>query len=542
MNVAEVASIEDRPSSASSRFARATPLISVACFVLFAALFARQQSIWVDETTQLSGLTLSPIESAAWLAGEDAHRFGVPPDRTPPLSYWVGWGFSQVFGLSESSMRWFGIACVALAILIVHLTAQRLWGMRAGMVAGLIIALSPNAIEFGVEIRAYPLFLLLASIGTAALCRYVIAEPTRRMTWLLVLAASGLLMSYTHFFGLVAAGALFASVLVLSILRRHGVISTLLVGGVTLLLSAGLVPFITSASDVSGDGGAVTFQLPAVGDVARYGYRSLAGHPAMTVVRPAAILASAGAGVLGLAALAPKRQLASTTWVVLLALIAGMVVILAASCFVTTFEVLRPSYSIWRMPMVALVCASALSARHGGVRKAAVCAAALAVGGSAFAAGVQVWRGDLFRHGPHESIAAIAEELDGSVQIVHESPAQWGQAYYPLRYHFGVELTQWAGVEGQSGVGLVRQLPDSDQALDVSTLDGRFVVVLRDQAQFWRDQARVLQGEKPTVEPGPLAARLIESDNWREARREWLAGMMAVQIIVFERSADSNGT
>ena len=131
--------------------------------IMVPAFFMPHQSLWVDETTQLSGLTLGPSEVTAWLAGTDPHRFGVPPDRSPPMSYWIGWGWSRVFGLTEASMRWLGVVLVAFATMLVFDAGRRAWGCAAALTAGLLFALSPNVVVNAVEIRSYPLFLLAVS-------------------------------------------------------------------------------------------------------------------------------------------------------------------------------------------------------------------------------------------------------------------------------------------------------------------------------------------------------------------------------------------
>ena len=79
-------------------------LLCLAIFSICGASFIVHQSIWTDETTQLGGLTLGPIQVVYWLLGEDYH-LDIPFDRMPPLSYWIGQLWSSVFGLSIMSMR-----------------------------------------------------------------------------------------------------------------------------------------------------------------------------------------------------------------------------------------------------------------------------------------------------------------------------------------------------------------------------------------------------------------------------------------------------
>src|SRR4051812_11700977 len=148
-------------------------LLSLVCLLAPAGLFMKSQCLWVDEVTQLSGLTLGPAEQARWLAGADPERFGVPADRMPPMSYWVGGTWAAAFGLTEASLRWMGLLFTAGAALLVVSAAGRLAGRLGAAAAGLIFSLSPNVIVTAVEIRAYPLFMLASAAGLFPLLRVV---------------------------------------------------------------------------------------------------------------------------------------------------------------------------------------------------------------------------------------------------------------------------------------------------------------------------------------------------------------------------------
>src|SRR5947209_20316039 len=86
--------------------------------------FLPSQVIWVDEATQLAGLTLDPVHVVRWLARAETQDFGQFPDRMPPVSYWLGWGWGRAFGTDPASLRWLGVACVATATVLVFLTAR----------------------------------------------------------------------------------------------------------------------------------------------------------------------------------------------------------------------------------------------------------------------------------------------------------------------------------------------------------------------------------------------------------------------------------
>ncbi len=107
-------------------------VLCVTCAMVASSLFLPLQSLWIDETTQLYGLSLDPIKVTERLAGRADSVEGVQDDRMPPGSYWAGWLWSRVFGLSESAMRWFGVVCEAGAVALTFFAALHGFGLGGG--------------------------------------------------------------------------------------------------------------------------------------------------------------------------------------------------------------------------------------------------------------------------------------------------------------------------------------------------------------------------------------------------------------------------
>ena len=98
----------------------------------------------MDETTQLSGIALGPVEVVRWLSGNHRDRFaGIPGDRMPPISYWLQWLWSRLFGLSELSMRMIAVFAMAIAAAVITRAAARAWGSPARWIAGLTLRSRP---------------------------------------------------------------------------------------------------------------------------------------------------------------------------------------------------------------------------------------------------------------------------------------------------------------------------------------------------------------------------------------------------------------
>jgi 4-amino-4-deoxy-L-arabinose transferase-like glycosyltransferase len=216
-------------------------------FAVSVILFARLQNVWIDETTQLSGATLTPGPLIAWLTGDLKIPFGVPADRMPPVSYFIdmiGW---RIWGDNELAFRLYHAAITAGGLVLLIVAAARRFGTRVALIAGLILALSPKLIEMAVEIRAYPIFFALSCAQAAMVVRGDVAGRTGRLALFLLL---GLLSGYTHFFGVVASSAYVVAVF----LDARDVRSAVrVVIGYALLLAAwtGLAPFIFGAASLS---------------------------------------------------------------------------------------------------------------------------------------------------------------------------------------------------------------------------------------------------------------------------------------------------
>jgi hypothetical protein len=159
-----------------------------------------RQSAWADEITTL--LITDPALTFAqfWhLVLSDVH---------PPLYYLLLRSWSAVLGQSDLAARLpsaiFGILTVAAAACVKPLPAP---GRLAFMA---LLAVSPGAIEYAQEARSYSLLLLLSTVVTSA-CLAFVGNPIidrAAIRAIVALAVSGILASYTHYFGfLLAVGA-----------------------------------------------------------------------------------------------------------------------------------------------------------------------------------------------------------------------------------------------------------------------------------------------------------------------------------------------
>ena len=203
----------------------------------------------------MTGLSLGPTGVVRWLAGGEPNDTGQVRDRMPPLSYWLGWSWSRAFGLNEASLRWFGVACVAVAAAIVYEAARRAFGTASAWVAGLLFALSPSVIILSVEIRAYPLFTLWSALAFYGLVCLHAGPPDRRRT---VYAALALVLPAavaTHFYGAVLAGSILTALVILNGFGAGRFRPIAGLAGVSAVTMALTLPFVVESLALPRDGG-----------------------------------------------------------------------------------------------------------------------------------------------------------------------------------------------------------------------------------------------------------------------------------------------
>jgi hypothetical protein len=501
------------------------PLVAL----LACGLFLPHQSIWIDESTQLSGLTLDPIEVVRWLTGTDVGRFGVPHDRMPPVSYWLGIAWSQVFGHGESSFRWMGAVLTAATAVVVTGIGRRVGGANVGLAAGLLFAVMPNTIVGGVEIRTYPLFLLVSAIATLLLLRVVGREPTRArdLAWL---SATLVVAVYTHYYGVVLAFAVFAAALLVQWQNGRPLRAILIGGALTGALSIGLLPFVLQSVEMSREGGTSV----GLRDLARMFYR-LYGHPAVGVSTLAIGAATAGVVVLVGVALRRVRR-ADPSLALFVMLCVGLGSVAAAGQVVRGFNAYASHYNSWAVPAFVVWLCVGLASHARFARRAATVGYVLVLVASVHGAFLVVTKPQVFAHGPHATLAGLVEANGvDAVEVLIDTP-EYGYAYFPLRYAFGRDLRQFHSVvqDGTGAVQLQTLTPEHGAALvGLDRLNARTVLVVNTRHFEVQDLAAHLRGRRDLLGPGPANRALAASPRWRAEEPLLVPGLTAGHVQLF---------
>ena len=136
-------------------------------------------------------------------------------DNYPPLHNMVLWAVSGVFGDSETALRAPSAVFATLNVVAVFLLGCRLAGPAAGLLAALLLALSPIEIEQAHQVRMYAMFSLAATLHLWAMLGFL-ERPSMRRAWLC--AVTGTVVLYSHLYGtfLFAASAVTLTAILLA--------------------------------------------------------------------------------------------------------------------------------------------------------------------------------------------------------------------------------------------------------------------------------------------------------------------------------------
>jgi hypothetical protein len=336
-------------------------------FFVVAFLFSFQQNLWVDEATQLSGITLSFVDVYRWLGGLMATPFSVPSDRMPVLSYWFGMLWSELFSTEPLVMRWASLFLVvtSLTLLACYFLRKKQYVVLAFSVV--FLCLSPNLTILAVEIRAYALFFLFSVLSVLLYVHIILCVEKQQDVFLSMLALSLVLVlaMNAHFFGVVLAGSLLTAYLLMAIVDRRFVLNIKLIFTVGAILLIGVsfvvLPVIAAFTSQSGSAELTSsgFSLAAVFRSAiKLIYRLVAHQTMGEVMLLTPIALAVVYGVITIS-IVKRPSVIKTT--LLLALLVGATTVLVAKVFLSRFDALAPHYNIWMLPVLAILFAYAVN-------------------------------------------------------------------------------------------------------------------------------------------------------------------------------------
>ncbi|HEX9987717.1 MAG TPA: glycosyltransferase family 39 protein [Chloroflexia bacterium] len=148
------------------------------------------RSFWEDEVTQAHVARFSTLEEAF----NYTHAY---PDVMPLMNV-ITW-LLRVFGSNEWLVRLPAAIAGGLSVFAIYLLGSKLGGVRVGLVAAVLMAISPREVWYGQEARPYTILLLLATLQM--LFAYRAAVQGRKLDWLWF-ALCTVVSLYTHYLAL----------------------------------------------------------------------------------------------------------------------------------------------------------------------------------------------------------------------------------------------------------------------------------------------------------------------------------------------------
>ena len=228
------------------RLARPDGVLLVTVALAAAVRFWRlgAQALWYDElvTTQVAARPIGDLLSAV------AQREG-----TPPLYPLVTWAWVRLFGDSDVAIRSLSAVVGTATVPVMYALASRVVGTRrSARVAALLIAVSPMAVWYSQEARAYALLLFLGALSLLFVARAIEtrARPAPEATssarldllaWGCVSAAAVM----THYFAVVLVVAEVAWFVVASRARTRDLLRSLSIACIPFLVV--LTPLVVLA-------------------------------------------------------------------------------------------------------------------------------------------------------------------------------------------------------------------------------------------------------------------------------------------------------
>jgi mannosyltransferase len=192
----------------ADRLPQAAGPAALAILLLAAALRLHgigADGFWKNELFSMTWIR----QPVAWLVTE-----GLRIETNPPLHFLLLKAWTALFGTGEAAARLPSALAAIAAVALTMRLGREMDRPGAGLLAGLLLALTPVQIVYAHEARAYalmPPFALLALLGANRLLRAAASPPgtpPRSAAWLILLGSAGLL--HSHATGVFAVVALFS--------------------------------------------------------------------------------------------------------------------------------------------------------------------------------------------------------------------------------------------------------------------------------------------------------------------------------------------
>jgi hypothetical protein len=173
----------------SSRVADWATILVVAAVGIAARLIGLGRSLSLDEAWVANSVSTGTLAETlfykSWL------------QTSPPLFLILERSAVSTFGLSEAALRFVPLLAGVAAVLVMYALSCRVLAGRWVLLAWVMIALSPPAVEYSKTVKQYSLELLAAVLALSAGVRYMELPTRARFFGLLAAIAIGLAGAYS---------------------------------------------------------------------------------------------------------------------------------------------------------------------------------------------------------------------------------------------------------------------------------------------------------------------------------------------------------
>jgi len=205
-------------------------LVSIIILGAFLRFFMiGQESFWVDEaTTALSIKTynFNDLVNNFYTKGQILPEY-LNSNLDFPVYYLSLEIWSNIFGVSESTLRSFSAIFGVFSIILVYLLSKELFNEKTGLIASFIFSLHLIMIEYSQEARLYSFIICIALLSSYSLIKSI---NTKNNKFLVLFGISNLIGIYTSpiFLFFFAFEALYLSYLAIAdFIKREKIITSL---------------------------------------------------------------------------------------------------------------------------------------------------------------------------------------------------------------------------------------------------------------------------------------------------------------------------
>ena len=184
------------PSSTAPRgsFWRDLLLLCFGVALLYGPHLSRR-ALWSPDEGRYAEIPREMVATGDWVT---PRLNGVKYFEKPPLFYWIEAGALRLFGPEEWAVRLAPAFFALLGVLAVYIAGRRLFGRRAGLWAGVVLATIP--LWFGLG-EAVTLDMAVSAFLTVTLLAFLLAsraaDPRERRLWIWVFYGAAALATLT---------------------------------------------------------------------------------------------------------------------------------------------------------------------------------------------------------------------------------------------------------------------------------------------------------------------------------------------------------